>query len=310
VTRRRAAALSFLILLLTAASPRDARAQTVNPTAAEFNASADHDAMLPTGGAALTRYDLEFYNAGAASPFQTVSLGKPTPGTGGVIRVVLTSVLTSLPSPGIVYEARVAAVGPGGAGRSVASNTFSFTSTSPCSYSISLTNQTIAPGGGTGSVAVTAGGGCGWTAVSNVSWISITAGNTGTGNGTVGYSVTADATASNRSGTLTVAGRTLTVSQSACSYAVSPTNVSLSAGGGTGVVTVTTTAGCPWTATRSATWLTITSAASGSGSRTVSFSAAASSSSRTASLTVAGRTVTVSQGSAPAAPSNLRVVTN
>ena len=30
----------------------------------------------------VTRYDLEFYISGATSPFQVVSLGKPTPGTG------------------------------------------------------------------------------------------------------------------------------------------------------------------------------------------------------------------------------------
>ena len=68
---------------------------------------------------------LEFYNVGAASPFQVASLGKPSPDAGGIIRVQLTSVLTSLPSPGIVYEARVAAVGPAAWPRTP-SNTFSF----------------------------------------------------------------------------------------------------------------------------------------------------------------------------------------
>lgn len=58
------------MVLMIAASHREVRAQTVNPTAAEFVASPDHNTILPAGGAALTRYDLEFYNAGAASPFQ------------------------------------------------------------------------------------------------------------------------------------------------------------------------------------------------------------------------------------------------
>ena len=43
-----------------------------------------------------------------------------------------------------------------------------------------------------GSVTVTAGAGCAWTATSNAAWISITAGGSGTGNGTVSYSVAAN----------------------------------------------------------------------------------------------------------------------
>ena len=296
------------VTLLAAAPDREASAQTINPSAAEFVASSDHNAVLSDGTAALTRYDLEFYNVGAGSPFQVASLGKPTPGTGGVISVVLSSVLTSLPSPGLVYEARVAAIGPGGASRSAASNTFSFVS--PCSFSITPTSQTIAPGGGAGSVTVAAGAGCAWTAVSNAGWMSITAGGSGNGDGTVTYSVSADVTASSRTGTLTVAGQTVTVAQAACSFAVSPTTVNLPAGGGTGSITLTATAGCPWTATSSATWLSVTSGTNGTGSRTIAFSATATASARTATLTVAGRSVTLSQGAAPAAPSNLRITSS
>jgi hypothetical protein len=64
-------------------------------------------------------------------------------------------------------------------------------------------------------VAVTAGGGCTWTAVSNApSWIHVTSGASGAGNGTVGYSVDAyTGKPKNRKGTLTIAGRTFTVKQ-------------------------------------------------------------------------------------------------
>lgn len=60
---------------------------------------------------------------------------------------------------------------------------------------------------------MTASSGCGWTAVSNVSWITITSGSSGSGNGTVGYSVAANSSTSPRQGTLIIAGRTFTVSQ-------------------------------------------------------------------------------------------------
>ena len=131
---------------------------------------------LANGAAAVTRYDLEFYNPGAASPFQVNSLGKPNPAADGLIRVLLSTVLPSLPSTGIVYESTVSAVGPGGTGRSARSNTFIFTA--PCSYSIAPTSQALGAGGGAGNATVTAGSGCGWTAASNAGWISVTSGAT------------------------------------------------------------------------------------------------------------------------------------
>jgi hypothetical protein len=299
-------ALSIALITVGVGFATDSFAQTVNPTAAEFLASPDHSATLPDGSPAVARYDLEFYLVGAANPFQIASLGKPTPGAGGLIRVLLTSVLTSFPSPGIVYEARVSAVGPGGSARSAPSNTFTFNI--PCSFSITPTSQTIAPGGGSATVAVTAGSGCAWTAVSNAAWISITTGASGSGSGTVSYSVSADVTGSNRTGTLTVAGKTLTVSQNACAFSVAPTSVGLSGGGGAGTIAVTATAGCPWTAASGAAWLTITSGATGSGSGNVAYSATATSTARSTTLSIANRTVAVSQAGAPASPTNLHFV--
>lgn len=86
-----------------------------------------------------------------------------------------------------------------------------------------------------------------------------------------------------------------------CVYNLSRTAVSLPAAGGSEIVTVTTTAGCTWTATSSAAWLTITSGGSGTGSGSVGFSATANGpSSRSATLTVAGQSVAVSQDGAPA----------
>ena len=51
-----------------------------------------------------------------------------------------------------------------------------------------------------------------WTATSNASWLTITGGASGTGNGTVLYTVAANA-GSERIGTLTIGGRTFPVSQ-------------------------------------------------------------------------------------------------
>ena len=65
-----------------------------------------------------------------------------------------------------------------------------------CSYSISPASQSLGSGGGTGTVNVTTSTGCPWSAsspaASGTSWITITSGKTGTGNGTAGYSVSAN----------------------------------------------------------------------------------------------------------------------
>jgi Zn-dependent metalloprotease len=82
-----------------------------------------------------------------------------------------------------------------------------------CSYSINPTSSSQPAGGGSGSVSVTAGTGCAWTAVSNSGFITITSGSSGSGNGTVNYSVAANTGSSSRSGTMTIAGLTFTVNQ-------------------------------------------------------------------------------------------------
>ena len=83
-----------------------------------------------------------------------------------------------------------------------------------CTYALSATSLSVAAGGGTSSVGVTAASGCTWTAVSNVSWITVTSDGNGNGSGTMGYSVAANTSTSSRTGTITIAGQTFTVTQS------------------------------------------------------------------------------------------------
>jgi len=85
------------------------------------------------------------------------------------------------------------------------------------------TTMSISPGGasfnaqgGTGSIEVTAGG-CEWIAESRNSFITVTGGGTGTGNGSVTYSVATNTTNVNRDGEILVAGHHFVVSQSATS---------------------------------------------------------------------------------------------
>jgi hypothetical protein len=148
-------------------------------------------------------------------------------------------------------------------------------------------------------VSVTANSGtCARTATSNSPWITISFGNSGTGNGTVGYTVQANPTATSRTGSLTIAGQTFSVTESGavCNISLSPQSATVPASGGDGSFSVSTP--CAWSATTTANWITITSGASGTGDGSVTFTAAANTSgaSRSASISVGNVSFSVSQG--------------
>jgi C1A family cysteine protease len=94
---------------------------------------------------------------------------------------------------------------------------------SVCKYSISPMSESFSASGGTGSVNVTTQSECSWTATSNVPWIIVTSGSSGMGTGAVEYSVEVN-TGSSRTGTMTVAGRTFTVNQSAAGSSITVTS--------------------------------------------------------------------------------------
>jgi len=80
--------------------------------------------------------------------------------------------------------------------------------------SLSLADAAFGFEGGMTSVNVTAPQGYSWTAVSHASWITVASGSSGSGSGTVSFSV--DPTSVNagpRTGTITIAGRVFTVTQ-------------------------------------------------------------------------------------------------
>jgi hypothetical protein len=174
--------------------------------------------------------------------------------------------------------------------------------TSNCSYSISpSTPQSVATSGGTVNVSVTGTEGCGWSAVSNASWVTVSSGSTGTGNGSVALTVASN-TGAARSGTVNIAGQTLTINQAeGCTFQISPTSSTYGASGGSGSVAVTSGTGCAWTASTQDSWITVASGSSGTGNGSVSLSVGANSGQeRTGTVTVAGQTHTVTQSAAAA----------
>jgi len=197
----------------------------------------------------------------------------------------------------------------------VAGQTVTFTQTGTgCGATVTPTSVTVPSIGQTSALSVTSGTSCSWTAVSNVGWITVTSA-TGSGIGQVNYTVAANSTGAARTGTMTVAGQTVTFTQAAssCSYSVTPTSVNVASVGGPSAVSVTSGTSCSWSAVSNVAWITITSGGSGSGIGGVNYTVAANTGvARTGTLTVAGQTVTFSQAAGtspgPAPPTNLRII--
>jgi C1A family cysteine protease len=83
-----------------------------------------------------------------------------------------------------------------------------------CSYTVSPTSVSSRAAGGSGTINVTTQSSCTWSAKSNSSWITITSGGSGgTASGSVGYTAQTNTTGRNRTGTMTIAGQTVTVWQ-------------------------------------------------------------------------------------------------
>jgi hypothetical protein len=186
----------------------------------------------------------------------------------------------------------------------VAGESFTVTqaaSQSACSYNIDPTSYNTSATGGQVTVAVSTAAGCAWSTTDLPEWITVTDGS-GSGSGAVTVVVGTNAGPS-RNATIQIAGRPFTVTQeaAACSYTVTPTTIDADGSAQTKTVTVATGVHCSWTATvtTSEDWLRIKSGSSGTGAGTVTIEIDAKPNQgnklRTATLLVAGQTVTVSQ---------------
>jgi hypothetical protein len=288
----------FAALLLAS----QVRAQSVvDARRVEFTPSPEHNALTPSGTPLVERYFIEVFVAGAIWPVSSADLGKPAPQSDGMIRLDFVSLLTAPLANGVTYEAVVEALGPGGRSGGVRTNTFSFGGTA-CTPVVTPLAASFPAAGGTGSGTVTAAAGCVWNASSSDAWITVTSGATGSGSGSVAFRVAENTATTSRTGRLTIAGATFTVTQAAatCTYGISPASQSFTAAGGAGASAVTAGPACGWTAISNASWITIASGASGLGPGSTGFTVAANTltTSRTGTLTIAGATFTVTQASA------------
>jgi hypothetical protein len=89
-----------------------------------------------------------------------------------------------------------------------------FTASTPsCTYALSADSAFYSAQGAIGAVTMNTAPHCNWTAVSSAPWITVNSGSTGVGNGDVLFTVTAN-TETQRTGTITVGDKTLTITQS------------------------------------------------------------------------------------------------
>ncbi len=194
-------------------------------------------------------------------------------------------------------------------------------STDPCaSLVISPSGQPVSAAGGSFNFSVSSS--CAWTAVSNATWLQVTSGQNGNGNGTVVYLASVNSGAP-RTGTITVGGQTFSVFQNGtpsgttqgCSYPIqSTTTLSFNrdgtnkAGGTSGLVRFLTNLTCAWTVAvvyppgMGTGWITAAPLA-GSGNGAISITVAANTgNARQGSVVIAGQNVAVLQDGVPPGP--------
>jgi hypothetical protein len=183
--------------------------------------------------------------------------------------------------------------------QSAQSQVWHFT-TSDCAFEILPENQLFEAQGGTGGFAVSASANdCQWSAVADGDWIQITTEASGSGDGTVRYTVAANSDASQRAGTITLGGKSHTVTQqgTSCTYNISSPEYSFGPEGGTNSFDVDASAAdCEWSAMEDADWIEISAGADGSGDGTVSYTVAANTgAARSAFIIAAGQEHIVTQ---------------
>ena len=216
--------------------------------------------------------------AAGGSVAVTIAAGCAWTATSNASHITVTSGASGTGSGAVSYSVTANTTGLSRIGTiTIAEQTFTLTqSGAACSATLSPTTASLGAGAASGTLAVTIATGCAWTATSNASYITATSGSTGTGAGTVGYSVAANTTGSSRTGTVTIAQQTFTVTQIGavnCTATLSPSSATVTEAATSGSVAVTLPSSeCAWTATSNASWITVTGGASGAGSGTVSYS--------------------------------------
>jgi hypothetical protein len=156
-------------------------------------------------GTVTYRFEVSDLSSFPNDPVRTFTADGVAQGSGGTTSWVLTRDL----GPSVLWYWRARATN--GTATSGFSNVETFRTAGTCAFTVSPTSVSAPTGGGTFTVNVTTDASCNWTAGSQSDFITVTSGASGTGSGAVTFNVAAASAA--RTGTLTVAGQTVTVTQ-------------------------------------------------------------------------------------------------
>src|SRR5258708_5400648 len=173
----------------------------------------------------------------------------------------------------------------------------------PCTFTLGFTSTNYGFGQINDSVSVGTPTGCVWSVTSGTNWITVNSPTNNTNSGTVSYNVSANPTHLSRTGLVSIAGQTLTISQdpAPCTFTLGFTSTNYSFGLVNDSVSVGTLTGCVWTATSGTNWITITTPANNTNSGTVSYTVSANPThlSRTGLVSIAAQTLTATHHPPP-----------
>ena len=166
---------------------------------------------------------------------------------------------------------------------------------------LSPTSATVNLNGGNGTIAITVDAGVSWSAVSsNASWLTVSPAS-GTSSGSVAWIVAPYGGVTTRTASLTVAGKTFSVTQTGTDVNIAPKSVEKAHSSDIVQVQVTALATTTWNATTNASWISIVDAGNKFGDSTVTMAIGTNPSfnERTGTVSIGSSTFTIIQAGTP-----------
>ena len=212
--------------------------------------------------------------------------------------------MDTLPRPSLLNRSGLLAACLAVCAAAAACGSSSTTITSPgsvskCAVTLGAPAAILPATGGTGTITVRTERECQWTATSEAAWLTLAAGTSGQGDGSIQYKVAANVDPIQRTGAIVANDARVQLPQAAaeCRFELASASASFPKAGGSGSVQVrASSALCAWTAASPVEWIDIRSAAEGKGTATVTYEVDATTGPpRNAVMTIAGRRHTVTQ---------------
>ena len=165
---------------------------------------------------------------------------------------------------------------------------------------LSPTSAVVTLDGGSGEISVTTAAGVSWNAVSHAAWVTVVP-TSGVSAGTVTYTVARYGGVTDRSASLTIAGKTFTIKQTGADVNISPPTVEKTYEADIVQVQVTALFSTTWSVTPNASWISVVDGGSGSGDSSVTLGVGTNPSyqHRVGTVSIGSATLTITQEGTP-----------